>query len=231
MRVSDATYDTLKRLHSLTGVVPIGAFLLEHFFTNSHALESPAAFDRAAAFLSGLPYVTLIEAFGIWLPILFHMVLGIVIATSGQATLRGPRHSRHIHYVLQRATGLFLVVFIVFHTWSTRFNDAALSAPSLYEYIRHHLSNPAVFAFYVVGVVSACYHLGNGLFGFAIHWGLVTGERAQRRMGRLGLAFALVLSLVGINSMLAFVGRGINPFPKTHVTEATVALPPAAGTR
>ena len=109
--------------------------------------------------------------------------------------------------------------------------SAALSAPSLYEYVRHHLSNPAVFAFYVVGVVSACYHLGNGLFGFAIHWGLVTGERAQRRMGRFGLAFALVLSLVGINAMLAFVGRGINPFPKTHVTEATVALPPAAGTR
>ena len=62
-------------------------------------------------------------------------------------------------------------------------------------------------------------------------WGLVTGERAQRRMGRLGLAFALVLSLVGINAMLAFVGRGINPFPKTHVTEATVALPPAAANR
>ena len=225
MRVSDATYDTLKRLHSLTGVVPIGAFLLEHFFTNSHALESPAAFDRAAAFLSGLPYVTLIEAFGIWLPILFHMVLGIVIATTGQAYLRRPYHSRHVHYVLQRVTGLFLVVFIVFHTWSTRFNAEAMAAPSLYEYVRHHLSHPGVFAFYVLGVVSACYHLGNGLFGFAIHWGLVTGERAQRRMGRFGLAFALVLSLVGINAMLAFVGRGINPFPKAHVTEATVAVP------
>lgn len=225
MRVSDATYDTLKRLHSLTGVVPVGAFLLEHFFTNSHALEGAASFDRAAGFLAGLPYVTLLEAFGIWIPILFHMVLGLVIAASGQVYLRRQRHERFIHYVLQRVTGVFLVVFIVFHTWFTRFNDEAMSAPSLYEYMRVHLSNPAIFAFYVLGVVSASYHLGNGLFGFAIHWGIVTGERAQKRVGQFGLVFALVLSLVGINAMLGFLGRGVHIFPRSHVTEATVAVP------
>jgi succinate dehydrogenase / fumarate reductase cytochrome b subunit len=130
-----------------------------------------------------------------------------------------------VHYVLQRATGVFLVFFIVFHTWSTRFNDAAMSAPSLYEYTREHLSNPWIFAFYVLGVVSASYHLGNGLFGFAIHWGIVTGERAQKRVGQFGLAVALILSLVGINAMLGFLGRGVQIFPKTHVTEATVAVP------
>lgn len=225
MRVSDATYDTLKRLHSLTGVVPIGAFLLEHFFTNSHALEGPAAFDKAAGFLASLPYVTLLEAFGIWLPILFHMVLGLVIATTGQTYLRHQRHERYVHYVLQRVTGVFLVVFIVFHTWFTRFNSDAMSAPSLYQYIRVHLSHPGIFAFYVLGVLSASYHLGNGLFGFAIHWGIVTGERAQQRVGRFGLAFALVLALVGINAMLGFLGHGIQIFPRSHVTEATVAVP------
>ncbi len=224
VRVSDPTYDTLKRLHSLTGVVPVGAFLLEHFFTNSHALEGAASYDRAAAFLASLPYVTLIEAFGIWLPILFHMGLGILIAATG-AYLRQRQYPRYWHYLLQRVTGLFLVVFIVFHTWSTRFNPDAMNAPSLYEYVRAHLSHPGIFIFYVLGVVSACYHLGNGLFGFAIHWGIVTGERAQRRVGQFGLIFALVLSLVGINAMLGFLGHGIQIFPHTHVTEATVAIP------
>ena len=67
MKVSDRTYFVLKRLHSLTGVVPVGLFLLEHFFTNAHSLQGAAAFDKAAADLARLPFVVLLEAFGIWL--------------------------------------------------------------------------------------------------------------------------------------------------------------------
>jgi succinate dehydrogenase / fumarate reductase cytochrome b subunit len=225
MRLSDPTHHTLRRLHSLTGVVPVGVFLLEHFFTNSHAVEGRQKFDDAAAFLGGLPYVTFIEAFGIWLPILFHMVLGVVIATSWQSNTGRHGYPRNWHYVLQRVSGLFLVVYIIFHTWSTRFSAAAMSAPSLYDYMARELSHPGMFAFYVAGVVSASYHFGNGLFGFAIHWGLASGRRAQQRVGALGLAVALVLALVGINSMLGFLGRGINPFPKMHAAEVTVAVP------
>lgn len=225
MRLSDPTYHTLRRLHSLTGVMPVGVFLLEHFFTNSHAIESPKAFDDAARFLGSLPYVTFIEAFGIWLPILFHMVLGVIIATSWQTNTGRHGYPRNWHYVLQRLSGLFLVVYIVYHTWSTRFSAEAMSAPSLYQVMREHLSNPGLFAFYVLGVVSASYHFGNGLFGFAIHWGLATGRRAQQRVGAFGLVVALVLALVGINSMLGFLGRGINPFPKMHAAEVTAAVP------
>jgi len=225
LRLSDSSEHTLRRLHSLTGVLPVGVFLLEHFFTNSEAVQGAKAFDEAAGWLARLPYVTFIEAFGIWLPILFHMTLGILIATTWQSNTERHGYPRNLHYVLQRVSGLFLVTFIIYHTWSTRFSAEAMSAPSLYQVMRVHLSNPGIFVFYALGVVSASYHLGNGLFGFAIHWGLATGRRAQQRVGALGLALALVLSLVGINSMLGFLGRGFNPFPKTHAAEVTVAMP------
>ena len=39
MKISDRTYFTLKRLHSLTGVVPVGLFLLEHLYTNARSLQ------------------------------------------------------------------------------------------------------------------------------------------------------------------------------------------------
>jgi succinate dehydrogenase / fumarate reductase cytochrome b subunit len=225
MRLSDPAQHTLRRLHSLSGVVPIGAFLLEHFFTNSEAVRGARAFDDAAGFLASIPYVTLIEAFGIWLPILFHMTLGVIIATTGQANTGRSGYPRNWHYALQRLSGLFLVAFIIYHTWSTRFSAEAMSAPSLYQVMRVHLSNPGIFVFYLLGVVSASYHFGNGLFGFAIHWGLATGRRAQQQVGAFGLVVALVLSLVGINSMLGFLGRGFNPFPRTHAAEVTVAVP------
>ncbi len=221
MKVSDRTYFMLKRLHSLTGIVPIGLFLLEHFFTNSRALQGGAAFDQAAMDLARIPYVVLVEALGIWIPIAFHIVLGVIIATTWQANLGRHGYARNWQYVLQRLSGIFLVFYILFHTWMTRFNADYLNSPSAYDFMKQQLANPGMFAFYALGVVSACYHFGNGLFGFAIHWGLATGRSAQRLAGRLAMLVFVVLAVVGLNALLAFTGHGIYPdwLTKPHAAE------------
>lgn len=229
MKLSDPAYDTLKRLHSLSGVIPIGAFLLEHLFTNSQSVQGASAFDSAAAFLAGLPYVVLLEALGIWLPILFHAALGIVIATSSQANPVRLGYAANWRYTLQRATGLFLVLFIAYHMWSTRFSGEALRSPSLYGYMRVHLSHPAVFAFYVLGLLAACWHFGNGLFGFAIHWGLATSRSAQRAVARFGFAVFLVLALVGLNGLLGFLGHGVDLFQRAPAPAAATTTSADAG--
>jgi succinate dehydrogenase / fumarate reductase cytochrome b subunit len=224
MKVTDRTYFTLKRLHSLSGVVPIGLFLLEHLFTNSKALQGAAAFDKAAAELAGIPFVVLIEALGIWLPILFHMGLGILIATTSQANLGKHGYARNWQYTLQRVTGVFLVFYLVYHTWALRFDAKYLASPSAYEYTAQHLANPGILAFYVLGVLAACYHFGNGLFGFAIHWGIATGREAQRHAARLGLAVFLALSALGIGSLFGFLGLRADFLQKPHAVEhATVS--------
>lgn len=221
MKVSDRSYFALKRLHSLTGVVPIGLFLLEHLFTNSKALQGETAFNNAAAELARIPYVGVIEALGIWLPIAFHMVLGVIIATTSQANLGKHGYARNWQYTLQRVSGVVLVFYILFHTWMTRFDSDYLNSVSAYAFVGEQISNPGVFAFYVVGIVSACWHLGNGLFGFAIHWGLATGRQAQRNVARLAMAVFVVLTLVGLNSLLGFAGKGLYPdwITKPHGAE------------
>ncbi len=222
MKVSDRTYFMLKRLHSLTGIVPIGLFLLEHFFTNSRALQGASAFDQAAADLAGIPYVTLVEALGIWLPIAFHMVLGVIIATTWQANVGKHGYARNWQYVLQRVSGIVLVFYILFHTWMTRFDSNYLHSPSAYKFVHDQVANPGVFLFYVVGIVSACWHLGNGLFGFAIHWGLATGRKSQDMVAKLSFAVFVALTLVGLNALLAFSGHGIYPdwLTKPHASES-----------
>lgn len=219
MRVTDQQYFTLKRLHSLSGVVPLGLFLLEHLFTNARALQGATAFDAATTDLARLPMVVVIEAFGIWLPIVFHMVLGVLIATTSQANVGKHGYARNWQYTLQRASGIFLIFYLLYHTWALRFDKAYLHSQSAYQYVNHHLANPAVMAFYVLGTVAACYHFGNGLFGFAIHWGLVTGRDAQRRMARLGLAVSLALSLFGVASLLGFRGLRADFLQKPHASE------------
>lgn len=224
MKVSDPAYFALKRLHSLTGVVPIGLFLVEHLYTNSRSLQGAGAFDRAVTDLAQLPFVVVIEALGIWLPILFHMVLGVLIATTAQANAGRHGYARNWHYTLQRGTGLLLVVYIVWHTFQTRFSGAYLHAADPYAYVARSLANPWVLAFYALGIVSACYHFGNGLFGFAIHWGLATGRNAQRLAGRLALAVFAALAVVGLAALLGFRGARLDWLQKPHAFERTTVV-------
>ena len=47
----------LRKLHSLSGIVPIGAFLVEHLVSNFEALKGPAAYAAQVKFLNSLPFV------------------------------------------------------------------------------------------------------------------------------------------------------------------------------
>jgi succinate dehydrogenase / fumarate reductase cytochrome b subunit len=78
----------LRRLHSLSGIVPIGAFLLEHFVSNFEAFHGPEAYGRQVAFLNSLPFVLAMEIVFIWIPILYHGVYGIYIWVRGDSNLR-----------------------------------------------------------------------------------------------------------------------------------------------
>jgi len=233
MLISDRTSHLLKRLHSLTGVVPVGVFVLWHVFANSYAVHGPDAFNGIAGALARLPYVQLIELFGIAVPILFHMVLGVLIITTGQANAGRYRHGANWRYVLQRLSGLVLVAYIIWHVWTTRLSPQVLAGDEdLFGLMESELANPWVLAFSVLGVVSAAWHLGNGLFGFAIHWGIATGRRAQRAVARLGFAVFVILSLVGVNSLLSFRHAGVRLFERAHEAQvATGAAAPADGPR
>ena len=74
-----------RRLHSLSGVIPIGVFLLFHLTTNSSIVwgavnkgehegvhAGVATFQHEVNFIHSLPALILIEVFGLWLPLLFH---------------------------------------------------------------------------------------------------------------------------------------------------------------
>jgi succinate dehydrogenase / fumarate reductase cytochrome b subunit len=129
MKLSDSTYYTLRRLHSLSGIVPVGAFLLEHLATNAVALNGPAAYNRAVATIARLPFLTAIEITLIGLPILFHMVVGVLIATTGEASVHRGRYPRNWMYLLQRVSGVFLAFFIIYHVWGTRLRPLPRIAP------------------------------------------------------------------------------------------------------
>lgn len=200
----------LRKLHSLTGVLPIGLFLIEHFYTNSYATWGPEKYNEKIEFFQGLNYLIFIELFGIILPILFHGVYGLVVTYSASPNTHRYSNVRNWMYTLQRVTGIILFFYIFFHVYTTRVQPFLRPGTVVtFDTVAHAVDNPLVFAFYVAGILSATFHFANGLWSFLITWGVTVGEKGQRVSAFVCAAIFVVMSIVGIQSLLAFVGIGV----------------------
>ena len=98
----------LRKLHQLSGIVPLGLFLLEHFYTNSKALTGPADFNDAVKDLQSIPYILLVEIGGIFIPLIYHAVYGLVITIESRPNNLSYPYPRNWFYLIQRITGIIL---------------------------------------------------------------------------------------------------------------------------
>jgi succinate dehydrogenase / fumarate reductase, cytochrome b subunit len=191
----------LDKLHSLSGVVPIGAFLLEHFWSNSYALVSTKKYDDVSIELQSIPWRILVETAVLWLPILFHGFYGIYIWWSGKSNVIGHPWMSNWMYTLQRWSGIVAFAFIGWHVWTERFLGGGRTN---YQDLARAMANPMYFTFYIIGVTAASFHLGNGLWNFSCKWGITVSAPAQRAAAWLGAAVTVVLTVVGISIALGF---------------------------
>ena len=194
-----------RRLHSLAGVFPIGAFLLEHMFSNSFILKGPEAYNAQIKFLTGLPYVIWLEIFGIYLPILYHAFYGIYVWLTGKNNLRTYPYKANWLFVLQRWTGILTLIYIGYHVYETRLQNLLYGTEIDYAYMAKSMSNPAVLWFYIAGMAAVMFHFANGLWGFFISWGITVGDKARKVSGWLCTGLGLLLFVVGVNALIHLV--------------------------
>jgi succinate dehydrogenase / fumarate reductase cytochrome b subunit len=172
----------LKKFYQLTGVLPIGAFLLAHFYTKSYAAPGPEAFNQAVVLLQGYPYLRGIETLLIFLPLLFHGIYGLWVTWQGRPNPFRYPYARNWTYTLQRVTGLILFVFIAVHVASQRFGVRILGFNPMGKAVASHpneayaiaqatLAGDAALAFNVAGVASAVFQLARGVWMFTIDGG------------------------------------------------------------
>lgn len=197
-----------RKLHSLLGVIPIGAFLLEHLISNYEALGGPVAYGKQVYFLNHLPMVRLLEWVFIFIPILYHAVYGIYIWIRGKANVTYYPWAGNWLYVTQRYTGLLAVVYIGYHVATQRFMGVDLpnNPAAAFWKVQHELSNPLILAFYVVAMFAICFHFAYGVWLFAAKWGITPGVQARRRFGWICAAGGFLLLVMGLVSIWAFVG-------------------------
>lgn len=195
----------LRRLHSISGVVPVGAFLAFHLSVNAQASRGAGAYNAVAARLQALPLAVALEIFVIALPIFFHGIYGLFVTATAPPGDGRPGRGQRALSIFQRATGILLFGFILFHLWTARLVQVHdHESLDLFRLMQAVLSSPWLHAAYVAGLLGATAHLSVGLFTFADAWGL-----AERRRVRIAIAVAATfvfaaLTGLGLSSLAAF---------------------------
>src|SRR6185369_1850319 len=198
----------LRRLHSLSGIVPIGVYLIFHIMlANASVLGGPDRFDAAVEAIGVLPPPILlaIEVLAIYLPLLFHSLYGFV--RLGESELSNPLRNDYLGaylYTLQRITGVIAFFFIGWHVYTTRFQYYFAGAEIDFAMMRGIMADPVKFSIFLVGTAASVFHFTNGIWTFAITWGLTVGRLAQRTLRAATLGAFLVMYGTAVAILMAF---------------------------
>lgn len=196
----DTSY-LLRKLHSLTGLLPVGAFLAEHFWSNSAALVSAEKYDAVSRDLQTIPFRIYVEWGAIFLPMLFHGGYGIYIWLQGKSNVSQYPWVKNWLYAMQRYTGLVAFAYIGWHLYTERW---LTHGKSTYATVAVDMQNSWYLTFFVIGILASSFHLGVGIWNFLCKWGLAATERAQNAAGKLGAFVGVTFSLVGVLIVLSF---------------------------
>jgi succinate dehydrogenase / fumarate reductase cytochrome b subunit len=214
----------IRRLHSLSGLVPVGAYMCVHLVTNASVLNGPGTFQSNVYSIHSLgKLLPLVEWGFIFLPILFHAIVGVGIAVGMVPNTRDYPYAANRRYTAQRWTGMIAFAFIMWHVfhmhgwlhfdaWMT--NVAAPYGGALFRPYNAAssaglaLQNAIVVILYAVGVLACVYHLANGLWTMGITWGVWTSEAAQRRALVVCATFGWLLAAVSIGALYGMWNAG-----------------------
>ncbi len=196
-----------RRLHSLSGIVPIGAFLVEHIVSNFETWNGPLAYAKQVVFLNSLPLVRILEWGLIFIPLAFHAGYGLFITFRGRSNVNVYPWASNWMYIMQRVTGIIALAYIIQHVWRQRFAGVQLPEHpgAAFAKVQHELSNPWMLAIYVIAMVATCWHFAYGVWLFGTKWGITPGDRARKRSGYLCGTVGAALCAMGLISIYAVV--------------------------
>ena len=197
-----------RKIHSLLGVIPVGAFLLEHMITNYAMKQDPTGklFSEKVQFLHDLPFIDVLEIFMIWIPILLHGIYGLYVAYTAKYNASSYGYFRNMMFNLQRISGVILLIFISWHFFETRWAvGAGADGHKLIDVMKEIVKDPIQVSLYVVGVLAAAFHFANGMWSFLVSWGITVGARAQRISTYVWMGLFVIMSYMFIQSLIGFM--------------------------
>ena len=224
------------KLHSLTGVIPTGFYLLQHLTLHSFSLAGAEKFAGILNFFGAMPQHILFGLKGvIWGCLIFHAVYGLfIISRNGDNySQTALKYRENAYYRWQRWSGIFAFFFLAYHMATTSVVGQIHGHEAIqYSTWADRLAAPAgtylMLVFYILGVVASAYHFAYGMWNFAIRWGITINERAQMAMAKFSKGLFVVVSAIGILALVGFFkpvlakehASAINPSSNSNSVES-----------
>ncbi len=213
----------LRKLHSLSGVVPLGGFLAMHLWTNATALGGPVAYERATRSIEQLPALGALEILFVFAPLAFHSLYGVALALEARPNVARYAYAANWWYVLQRVTAIVALAFVVWHLAEYRIPKlfGRIDAPAFYVLLSARLSStrfgvPWTALAYLFGLTACCVHWANGLVGACISWGVVVSARGRRIAAFVAATMGLALIALGVATIFRFATGALAIPPIVH---------------
>ena len=187
----------LRKLHSFTGLVPLGAYMGFHTWEHWPVRDGRDAALHRMALASSAP----VEIVLLMMPLLVHATLGLRLA-------RGEDNSGSYYSPafcsMQRVTGMLLAPFLLWHVglvWLPRVIDGG-RAEAAYSAMRDQAGPVAGMILYVLGISAVCVHFGQGLGAAWIRHGNAVSVPFARWVSAL-LGLALWIAMIDVLSVYA----------------------------
>jgi succinate dehydrogenase / fumarate reductase, cytochrome b subunit len=186
----------MRRLHSATGLFPLGAYLLFHAWEHW-----PVRAGRDALFARlDQSHNTALEVACVLLPLLVHAGLGLRLSREPDPTA----YVSPAYRTLQLGSGVVAGAFIAFHlvsVWLPRLSQLNPIGAAYGAMLDSTADWPGVVV-HAIGIAAVCTHFGQGL-GAAL--GRFYPQRVPPRTGRqLGIALGVLLWLAFLNELASY---------------------------
>lgn len=211
----------IRRLHSLSGLIPVGAYMVVHLVANASILNGVESFQNVVYQIHALGnLLPVVEWVFIFLPILFHALLGFVFIFGGRSNLAHYPTASNWRYVLQRVSGMVAFLFILWHVLQLNglihaqwFRESVADPMGLAQFRPYNaastaaraLQNPVVIGCYLIGILACVFHFANGIWTMGITWGVWVTPRAQAGASRICLGIGSLLAVVALGAVFGFL--------------------------
>ena len=197
----------LRRIHSLTGVVPVGLFLVYHLYLQLYLHYGADIYNNEVNSFYDSPLATWALVIVVYIPLLFHSLLGVLLVFENKIQPSYIFFS-HLLYWLQRISGIAVLLFIIAHVWNAKLGPwIAGTWGTHFEHLSSGFADPETGMLtktvYLLGVLGAVFHFANGLNTFCMTWGIALTPTSQKRVRSFSILVFIILTASAFYALAA----------------------------
>ena len=197
----------LRRIHSLTGVMPVVLFLVYHLYLQLYLHYGAEIYNNEVNSFYDSPLATWALIVVVYIPLLFHSLLVLLLVFENKVQPSYTYFS-HLLYWLPRISGIGVLLFIIAHVWNAKLGPwIAGTWGAHFEHLSSGFSDPETGMLtktvYLLGVLGAVFHFANGINTFCMTWGIALTPNSQKMVRSFSILVFIILTASAFYALAA----------------------------